>query len=324
VIEITAGFSNGAYKRFVVQEHHHPERRQPVEALRTNTRISLSNILVTTDFSQVSKAALPYATALANQYEAKIVVAHAITPEPRLSGPVAPMPVEDDPAWLEADTKLAEYVLSSSRGVRPAKVLLERGDLWTVISGVIQKNEIDLVVTGTHGRQGLRKLVLGSAAEKIYRRAACPVLTIGPQVPALRGTDWKLKTILFPTDGSEASLKALPYALSLAEENEANLIFLQLMPLAPSEYQESDEASVRELLRALVPAEAEDWCKPEFVARFEFPAEGILRLAKERDVNLIVMGVRKSGEIAMQEHLPWPIASQVVAQAHCPVLTVRG
>jgi nucleotide-binding universal stress UspA family protein len=99
---------------------------------------------------------------------------------------------------------------------------------------------------------------------------------------------------------------------------------LQLMPLVPYQYQESDEASARETLRALLPAEAEAWCKPEFVARFEFPVEGILRLATERDVNLIVMGVRKSSETAMQAHLPWPIASQVVAQAQCPVLTVRG
>ena len=73
-----------------------------------------------------------------------------------------------------------------------------------------------------------------------------------------------------------------------------------------------------------MPKEAEAWCKPEFVARFEFPVEGILRLAEERDVNLIVMGVRKAGEIAMSEHMPWAIASQVVARAHCPVLTVRG
>ena len=150
------------------------------------------------------------------------------------------------------------------------------------------------------------------------------MLTIGPQVPALRGSDWKLKTILFPTDGSEVSRKALPYALSLAEENQATLIFLQLMPLVPYQFQESEEASARESLRILVPEEAEAWCKPEFVARFEFPVEGILRLAQERDVDLIVMGVTKSRETALQEHLPWPIASRVVAQAHCPVLTVRG
>jgi nucleotide-binding universal stress UspA family protein len=295
-----------------------------VEALCTNTRISLSNILVTTDFSQVSKAALPYATALANQYDSRIVVAHALSPEPRLGVPVDPLPVEDDPAWLAAEGKLAEFVLDNPLEVRPTEMLLERGDVWSVISDIIQKNEIDLVVVGTHGRQGLRKLVLGSEAEKIYRRAPCPVLTIGPQVPPLADVNWKVKTILFPTDGSETSLKALPHALSLAEENEAQLIFFQLMPLVPLRFQESDEASARELLRTLVPREAEVWCKPEFVARFDFPVEGILRLAQERDVDLIVMGVRKSNEAALQEHLPWPIASQVVAQAHCPVLTVRG
>jgi nucleotide-binding universal stress UspA family protein len=295
-----------------------------MEALRTNTRISLSNILVTTDFSQVSNTALQYATALASQYEAKIVVAHALAPEPPLSVPMDPLPVEADPAYLEAERKLAEFALGNSLGVRPAEMLLERGDVWSVISDIIQKNKIDLVVTGTHGRQGLRKLVLGSEAEKIYRRATCPVLTIGPQVRPLSDTNWKLKTILFPADGSEASLKALPYALSLAEENQANLIFLRLMPLALPQYQESDEASAREALRALVPAEAEHWCKPEFVARFEFPVEGILGHAKERDADLIVMGVRKSAETAMSEHMPWPTASGVVAQAQCPVLTVRG
>ena len=198
-----------------------------------NTRISLSNILVTTDFSQVSKTGLPYASALARQYEAKIIVAHALSPEPLLSVPLGPLPFEADPAWLEAEGKLAEFALGNSLGVRPAQMLLERGDVWSVISDIIQKNRIDLVVTGTHGRQGLKKLVLGSEAEKIYRRATCPVLTIGPQVPPPSGTNWNLKTILFPTDGSEASLKALPYALSLAEENEAYLIFLRLMPLAP-------------------------------------------------------------------------------------------
>ena len=295
-----------------------------MEALQTNTRISLSNILITTDFSKVSKNALSFAAALARQYEAKIIVAHAVAPEPHLSVPVDPLPADADSTFLEAQGKLAEFALGNSLGVRPAEMLLERGDVWEVISDIIQKNQIDLVVTGTHGRQGLKKLVLGSEAEKIYRKATCPVLTVGPHVTALNDTNWKLKTILFPTDGSKTSLKALPYALSLAEENQANLIFLQLMPMAPSEYRESDEATAREGMRLMVPLEAEDWCKPEFVARFEFPAEGILAFAKERNVNLIVMGVRKSGDSAVPEHLPWPIACQVVAQAQCPVLTVRG
>ena len=295
-----------------------------MEVLQTNTRISLSNILVTTDFSMVSKNALPFAAALARQYEAKIIVAHALAPEPHLSVPLEPMPTETDPTWLEAEGKLAKFALGNSLGVRPAQMLLERGDVWDVISDIIQKNKIDLVVTGTHGRRGLKKLVLGSEAEKIYRKATCPVLTVGPHVTPPSATNWKLETILFPTDGSATSLKALPYALSLAEENQANLIFLQLMPMVPIQYRESDEACAREAMRLMLPPEAEDWCKPEFVARFEFPAEGILGFAKERNVNLIVMGVRKSGASAATEYLPWPVASHVVAQSQCPVLTVRG
>ena len=295
-----------------------------MEALQTNTRISLSSILVTTDFSQTSKNALPFAAALARQYEAKIIVAHALSPELHMSVPLDPLPADADPTFLEGQRKLVEFSLGNSLGVRPAEMLLKRGDVWNVISDIIQKNKIDLVITGTHGRQGLKKLVLGSEAEKIYRRAPCPVLTVGPRVAPPSGTNWKLETILFPTDGSETSLQALPYALSLAEENQANLIFLQLMPMVPVQYRESEEAGAREAMRLMLPLEAEDWCKPEFVARFEFPAEGILGFAKERQVNLIVMGVKRSNDSALPEHLPWPVASHVVAQAQCPVLTVRG
>jgi nucleotide-binding universal stress UspA family protein len=295
-----------------------------MEALQTNTRISLSNILVTTDFSTVSRNALPFAAGLARQYEAQIIVAHALSPELHTSVPLDPLPSEADQTMLEAQGKLAEFSLGNSLGIRPAQMLIKRGDVWNVISDIIQKNKIDLVVTGTHGRQGLKKLVLGSEAEKIFRKAACPVLTIGPHVTPPGDTNWKLETILFPTDGSEISLKALPYALSLAEEHQASLIFLQVLPMVPPQYRESEEATAREAMRLLVPLEAEDWCKPEFVARFEFPAEGILGLAEERHVNLIVMGVRGSGDNSVPEHLPWPVASQVVAHAQCPVLTVRG
>src|ERR1700690_4083645 len=105
-----------------------------MEALQTNTRISLSNILVTTDFSNVSKATLPFATALARQYEAKIIVAHAVSPEPHLSVPVDPLPKDADPTFLKARGKLAEFALGNSLGVGPAETLLKRGDVWNVVS----------------------------------------------------------------------------------------------------------------------------------------------------------------------------------------------
>ena len=85
-----------------------------MEALQTNTRISLSNILVTTDFSKVSKKALPFAAALAHQYEAKIIVAHALSPEPHLSVPVDPLPADADPTFLEGAGK--------TRGICPRQL----------------------------------------------------------------------------------------------------------------------------------------------------------------------------------------------------------
>jgi nucleotide-binding universal stress UspA family protein len=292
-------------------------------SLQTGTRISLSNILLTTDFSHFSKTAFPYALALAGHYGAKVFVAHAVKPEPRLSMPLDLPPTEADPVWQYAREHMHEFVGGESLQDVPCQALLKRGDLWDVISKIIDENRIDLLVTGTHGRRGLRKLVLGSDAENIYRRAACPVLTIGPRVAPLEARDWKLQQIIFPTDGSEASLQALPYALSLAEENEASLILLQMLPLIPWQYQESKKEAARRALEALVPEEATSWCKPEFVVSFEQPADGILRAAREYNAGLIVMGVRKSSA-AGTGHLPWPIASEVVGQSTCPVLTVRG
>src|ERR1700730_230871 len=87
-----------------------------MEALQTNTRISLSNILVTTDFSKVSKNALPFAAALARQYEAQIMVAHALSPDPHLSVPVEPLPEDADSTFLEAQGKLAEFASGNSLG----------------------------------------------------------------------------------------------------------------------------------------------------------------------------------------------------------------
>ncbi len=96
------------------------------------------------------------------------------------------------------------------------------------------------------------------------------------------------------------------------------------MPFTRPEFRESEEAICRKELRCLLPAEMEDRCNPEFVVGFEAPAEGIIRLARERNVDLIVMGVRKSFDTSEEDHLAWPTASQAIGESPCPVLTVRA
>ena len=295
-----------------------------MQALSTSKRIAFKNILLTTDFSEASAVALPYAAAMTQQYGGKLLTVHAIPPEPHLGVPMDPLPAELDSERDRAWKSLKHFVQPIASNEVQHSEILERGDCWPVILDVIRKQHIDVVFTGTHGRHGLRRLVMGSTAEQVFRHAECPVITVGPHVPRLGTQNWLPKKILFPTDGSEASLAALPYALSLAEENEACIIFLQLIPFVPNGYREGDEAADRENLRKLVPAGAEDWCMPEFMVRFDFPGSGILRVAHERDVDLIVMSVKRSSENSSGSHHPWAVASQVVREARCPVLTVRS
>ncbi len=285
-------------------------------------RISLKNILFPTDFSPTSNGALPFALALARIYGSTLWMAHTLPPEPLLEVVTDPVLEQDDRPWNEARQKLHQAAQDPSIGDTPCKVLLDRGDLADVIPDIIHGHEVDLVVLGTHGRRGVSKLVLGSDAEKIYRSASCPVLTVGPKAHAA-ATDWLPRRILCPVDVAEDPEPALHYALSLAEENQAQIIVMQAAPMVPWQHRTAVEQETRARLEELIPPESKDWCVPDFIVRWEHPAEAILHASAGREADLIVMGVRKSRATGWSAHLPWPVASEVVSRAPCPVLTVR-
>jgi nucleotide-binding universal stress UspA family protein len=285
------------------------------------TRLSLKKILFPTDFSPASKAALPFAVSLSQIYGSTVLITHVIPPEPHRQVVMDRVPAEDEQVWQEARHKLAEFTRDSTIGGTPCKTLLDRGDLAEAIPAAIREQEVDMVVLGTHGRRGVSKLVLGSGAEKIYRSASCPVLTIGPKVHA--ATAWKLRCILCPVDVAEDPEPAVHYAVSLAEENQAEFILLDAIPLVPWQHRPSVEERSHRILQSLMPEHAKDWCTPQFLVRWEHPVEAILRTAEERSADLIVMSVHKSRAAGLSSHLPWPVASEVVSRAPCPVLTVR-
>ena len=100
----------------------------------------------------------------------------------------------------------------------------------------IEADDVDLIVLGTHGRTGAEKLLLGSVAEEIFRRSPVPVLTIGPGVRSSTHNAGRFRRVLFATDLSPESLAAAPYAITLAQENQARLALLLVMrkPDSPS------------------------------------------------------------------------------------------
>jgi nucleotide-binding universal stress UspA family protein len=283
-------------------------------------RISLKTILFPTDFSPASSAALPLAVVLARIYGSTLLITHVLPPQPHLQVPLDRLPAQDDRVWENTHHKLAEFSADRQIAGVPCKTLIDQGDLANVIPAMIREQAVDLVVVGTHGRTGVSKMVLGSGAEKIYRSAPCPVLTVGPRVHA---GEWKLGRILCPVDLVENPEPFLSYALSLAEENQAEFIVLQAVPLVPWQHRASVETQMRERLERLLPEQAKDWCTPQFLVRWEHPAEAVLLAAAEWEADLIVMGVRKARAAGLSSHLPWPVASEVVSRAPCPVLTVR-
>jgi nucleotide-binding universal stress UspA family protein len=292
-----------------------------VPTMRRVLRLALKNILVPTDFSLASHAALPFASTLAAIYGSTILVAHAIAPEPYRQVVADPLSAEDGRRWQDASQKLLEFARDPLLSNVPYRTFLHCGDLATVIPTLVDEQHVDLIVLGTRGRRGVSKMILGSSAESIYRSATCPVLTVGPE--ADKPGNWRLRRILCPVDSAGNPEPALAYALSLAEENEAEFIVLEAIPLVPWQHRCSVERTTRRTLERLIPEDAKDWCMPQYVVRWEHPAEAILIESREREVDLIVMSVRRSLAASWSAHLPWAIASEVVSRARCPVITVR-
>src|ERR1700733_5339719 len=147
-----------------------------MKTLEAGKRIALKNILFATDFSPYSNEALPYALATARKYEARLYGAHVIPSDEYLfMGP------DCWPAHLQQGEQLRQEAAArleeQLRGVQH-ETLFGTGDVWKVLSRLIAEHDIDLVVVGSHGRTGARKLLMGSVAEKIIRQAGCPVLSV--------------------------------------------------------------------------------------------------------------------------------------------------
>ncbi len=285
------------------------------------TRVALRNILMAIDFSPASDAALGYAIAIAHRYGSRIYMAHVIRPDVyQLVAPEATASALDQ-ARRYAEQQMAKVLISGRiRGI-PHQVLLGQGEMWTVLSQLLDEHEIDLIVVGTHGRTGLKKMLMGSVAERVFRLAPCPVLTVGPKVPAGVPEEVELHNILYATDYSPTAEGAAAYALSLAQEQQSNLSLLHVLePGRGSESVKSADATDR--LKALVPPEAALWCTPEYHVAYGYPADEILKRAEELRADLIVMGARHP-DFSLNQFPP-ATAYKVVCWSHCPVLTVRS
>jgi len=297
------------------------EARGPAHREEAAKPLALNKILWATDFSPSALASLPYAVAFARRYHSSVYLAHVIVPHPY------PLVSPDVAPYIEglstaASKRLSELSDSAPFTDLPCQTLLGHGEVAEELNGMVRDYQIDLVVAGTHGRRGLRRFLLGSVSEEIWRTAACPVLTVGPHVTKQAAAEIEPRQILYPTDLSEESFSAARYALSFALEYASHLTVLHVVPSAIRTSVRLLARALRDEVRALIPAEADLWCEPDCVVESGDPAETILKVAREQQADLIVLGVRSPEELAAQRI--GNVAYRVVTEADCPVLTVRS
>ena len=307
---------------------------------KPETEIAIAKILFATDFSDISEAALPYVTALSLRYGSTVHVAHVL-PEVVLLRPGAPDPAVFGSIYEDAHSTAQErmqQICSRLRGF-PHHSYLRHGKVCDVLSEIVEEQEIDLVVLGTHGRTGLGKLVLGSVAEEIFRQAKCPVLTIGPRVPSttkvrearhdgqLPAVPIKFHQILCATDLKSAAIRGPAYAFSLAHEFRTKLTLLHVIEDYGANLHEHPrpiDSALRSLEKLIPNAEVLQH-PPTLLAEYGSASERILEAAAECNADLIILGVHSTkGHLGVATHFGGSTAYRVVVGANCPVLTVRA
>ena len=291
----------------------------------------IKNILCPVDRSPSSLQAFSYAIALARWQGARLdllEVIEAAVPTGSRRVPEDDSVPNDTRAALERDLR---RVLTARRAsdVR-VKIIMRKGHVVQEILAQAKASRADLVVIGSHGRGGVQRLVLGSVAEKVLRLATCPVLTVRSGVSVTRRSRSPFGTILCATDFSAAANRGVAYAKRLAKEAHAKLVVMHAVewpfgdgvPSGPlGDLRKSIESSARDKLVRLLPRSSSDGRGAQAVVTLGKASADIVKLARARSVDLIVMGV--SGRGAVDVAVLGSTTHHVIREGTWPVLTVR-
>lgn len=287
--------------------------------------MSIRNILFATDFSSYSEAALLYAIAVSRRYHGLLSIVTVVP------GEICDNAQPPDALYFRhsAEKKMAQLVASEMfQGVKHQEFIKENegeGDVALVLSELMRELQTDLVVLGTHGRGGVKKVLLGSALEEIVYSALCPVLTVGPGVSPKRIPELAPRKILCATDLLPGSAKALAYAHWLAQQEHSQLTVLHVVEMRSDSRSEDREAmshKATKRLKQLVPPNGD--LSVDLIVESGAPSERILNGAEGQGADLIVMGSHQTSHPRVAAHLPWITTHQVLCQSRCPVLTVRN
>ena len=285
-------------------------------------------ILCPVDFSEFSVRAFRHAVSLADHYRARLVALHVVElwQHPAASFAVSAELYDQYFHVLRerAGLELQEFVKKYAHDQIQPELVVEVGRAPDSILSYADTHHADVIVMGTHGRRGYDRLMLGSATDRVMRRATCPVLVVyRPPLDAADAGDelyvHHLRRILFCTDFSRHSARALDQAISATEEYDAELTLLHVLEQVPTAARTEEaiaEATAR--LDKMIPPERRKDLKIKTAVRIGKPYQQIIDLATEAQTDLVIMGVHGHG--ALDLAVFGSTTYRVIQLGPCPVL----
>jgi nucleotide-binding universal stress UspA family protein len=296
-------------------------------------------ILCAVDFSDGSRRAVPYAIALARLHRSILTVLH-VQPQPFVMSALPPLAEgETNPTESRrlATEVAALFETATQSGIK-VEVLVECGQPAQQILSRAAALPADVIVLGTNGAAPFEHLMLGSVAEKVVRKATCPVLTVPPHADVPHGA--MFKKIICAVDFSEWSLAALDEACALAEASNGDVTAVHVIEwpwhesgaphlegvppeqaAALLEYRRFQESMAKSRLDAVKADVGRGRCRVETRVTHGKPYAELLCAVERQRADLVVMGVH--GRNALDVFFFGSTTHQVVRRATCPVLTLR-
>lgn len=287
--------------------------------------IHIDRILFPTDGSECAEQARRHALHLADHFDATL---HVIRVEEREAE------LADVVDVTEADVLADLHGISGAESSLAEAQIQERTVGYPSVAGGIltyaAEHDADLVVLGTHGRRGVRRLVLGSVAEEVVRKAPCPVVTVGRSDVAPDALDGG--TMLVPVDFSEHRFRLLAHAQELApvygmDVRVMHVVEMKGVPDAYGVYDSPPDPGkpaerAQEVLDEEVDALRDAGVTVSIDVRAGHPADEVLTAAEDSEAAFIMIATH--GRTGLERMLTGSVAEKVIRQAPCPVYTVKS
>ena len=286
------------------------------------------NILCPVDFSDYSILAVRYASALAEEYDARLIVYHSVPNLEQVSiylgGHYIQTVTED--LLSNGREKLEEF--ASKLIPKRIETLKEigKGNPPDAILELVKRESVDLIVMGTHGYTGYQKFLLGSVTNNVLHRCTVPVLAVcNPQHHFIHEDmprPVNIQRILCAVDFEPNSKRIAAFALDLARTYASQIDFLHIARKEEGTDWFQKEKRAVQLMRELVRPEQEEWCTARFLVEAGEPGMEILKAVQRHGIDLVILGHHTRKPV--EEYLLGSVAKRVIPAVACPALIIRS